>query len=148
MKYTYRIVCIGVILVGLVAGTAIAGTLVELRPGESKTVEGITLGFEGVLSEGRCPIGLFCFWEGDAACGLWAEMSERNRLEFVLHTSDTFGRTITYGGREIGLKVLDPYPVYERPTDPDDYVVTLQLSHEQLTPTEESTWSRIKALYR
>jgi hypothetical protein len=139
------VVCVSIAATGTLAG---APGEFELRPGEAKEFDGITVGFDVVRSDGRCPIGVYCFWEGDAACALWAEAPNLERSEFVLHTSAMFMRETTVAGWRITLQHLDPYPVYQRPTDPGDYVVTLQLSQDSLTPAQETTWSRIKAMYR
>lgn len=144
----YKTIAFAAALLTLTAAGAPAGTIIELRPGEAKTIDGLTVGFDAVVSDGRCPIGLLCFWEGDAACTLWAQAGDSDRADLRLHTSAYFDRSATYAGRTITLQSLNPYPVYERPTDPGDYVVTLDVSGSLLTPVEGATWSRIKALYR
>jgi hypothetical protein len=65
-----------------------------------------------------------------------------------VHTSSHFGRSITFGVYTISLVDLTPYPVYEQPTDPEAYVVTLMVAAPGvITGAEPSTWGRIKALY-
>jgi hypothetical protein len=130
------------------AADAVVGAPFELAVGQSAKVGGVTIGFDEVPSDGRCPIGLYCFWEGDAACNLWAEAGGPERTELVVHTSDFFGRKVTYDGLDILLVALDPYPVYKDPPAPESYVVTLLVTRSTVTPTEPSTWSRIKSMYR
>jgi hypothetical protein len=127
------------------------GQVFELDVGQSVSVghEGLRVGFTGTESDGRCAIGLYCFWEGDAATKVWAEQPGEDRADLVLHTSSMFNRDAVYASYRITLLALDPYPVYEVPTDPDDYVVTLKVEKvtSTITPVEHTTWGKIKALY-
>ena len=130
------------------AADAVVGAPFELAVGQSVKVGDVTIGFTAVASDSRCPIGLYCFWEGDAACNLWADADESERAELVVHTSDYFGRKVTYDKLEIQLIALDPYPVYQSPPAPDSYVITLLVTRSTVTPNEQTTWGRIKSLYR
>lgn len=127
------------------------GQVFTLSVGQSATVgdEGLRVGFTGTASDGRCAIGVYCFWEGDAATKVWAEQPGEDRADLVLHTSSAFNRDAVYASYRITLLALDPYPVFEVPTDPDTYVVTLKVEKitSTITPVENTTWGKIKALY-
>jgi hypothetical protein len=135
-----------------VAVTAVAqpsvGKPFDLKVGQSVVVAGqeLTVGFEELLGEGRCPIGVLCIWEGDAAVRIWASLPGASRGDFQLHTHHDYKWKFSYGDYEVTLLEVSPYPVYEAPTPPGDYVVTVQVDGGP-APVEDSTWGRIKALY-
>jgi hypothetical protein len=128
---------------------ALSGATVELSVGESMPVgdKGLWIGFTGVVSDSRCPEGLLCFWEGDAAAGIWAAEPPESREDFVLHTYARFGRQAEYGDYRISLLAVEPYPSIYREIDPDDYRVTLAVE-EDILGVQPTTWGAIKSLYR
>jgi hypothetical protein len=136
----------------LAASTAVAqpsiGKPFDLKVGESVTVgtHGLTVGFDELVSDGRCPIGLLCFWEGDAATLLWSQRPGETRQDFQLHTYSGFKQKVSYGDYVITLVQVSPYPVYQAPTAPGDYVATIRVDGGP-SPVEASTWGGIKALY-
>ncbi len=147
MRVTIFSITLAVLLLAVMA-TALAAALLEIPVGESRPVDGnLTVGFENVPSDGRCPIGLFCFWEGDAACSMWATLDDGSRYEFTLHTSAMFERSKDVGIYTIQLVRLDPYPVFSDPRDPEAYVSTVMVTTPGLTPVETTSWGRIKSLY-
>ncbi len=121
---------------------------IVLGAGESIYVEhhAMWLGFTGIVSESRCPLGVLCFWEGDAAVSVWAGNTPDDRREFVLHTHHGFPWQAQYGSNRISLLLVEPYPVIEHGTDPSQYRVTLSI--EETLGTEPTTWGAIKSLYR
>lgn len=134
----------------VVSNAALAAGLGEpfsLAVGEGETVGRVAVTFDGVSDDGRCPIGLLCFWEGDAACALSVRVNDDKPVRLTVHTSSMFGREVNYGGHTIALTTLEPYPVYLSPPPPASYVVTLVVTAQVPTDTESSTWGRIKALY-
>jgi hypothetical protein len=120
----------------------------DLAVGESATVESepLTVGFEKVAADSRCPIGVLCCWEGDAAAEMWADLPELGREGFVLHSYHGLDYAIRYGNYVIELKRVSPDAEAGRPIDPKAYVVTVQVTGGK-TPVTPTTWSRIKALY-
>jgi len=120
----------------------------DLAVGDSVAVgpERLTVGFGKIASESRCPIGVLCVWEGDAAAEMWADLPDLERKDFVLHSNHGFDFTIRYGGYLIELIRVLPYPEYGVPIDPKAYVITVAVNGGQ-APTEKATWSRIRALY-
>jgi hypothetical protein len=136
--------------VGRAESAVAVGEVFQLKVGASVDVgeDGLVVGFTEVPSDGRCPIGLLCIWEGDAAAVVWAAQPGTDRAQFTLHTSAMFSREALYASYRITLLHLSPYPVYQKPTDPAAYVMTLVVNKSSLiTGTEPATWSRIKALY-
>ena len=115
--------------------TVDAGRTFTIEVGEVVLVEGthVIVFFEGVLEDSRCPTGVDCPWEGNAAVGLEVSLdnAELAPQPIVLNTTleprdtDKFGVTIRLEG-------LDPYPADSQPPiDPASYVAELSVS-----PTE------------
>lgn len=119
-----------------------------LGAGDSAWVggDGLVVGFERIAQESRCPSGVLCFWEGDAAARLWADHPGYGRIAFELHTYHGFPWSFTWGTYEIALENVAPYPVVDVPIDPKSYVVTLVVTGTN-APVETGTWGRIKALF-
>jgi hypothetical protein len=123
----------------------------DLKVGESVTVgsEGLVVGFDAVTGDSRCPIGVYCIWEGDAATRLWAEIPGQERETFDLHTHGGFKRNAVYLDYVISLVGVAPYPHIDHPIPPGDYVASLTVTCcSSASPVELTTWGRIKALYR
>jgi hypothetical protein len=126
-----------------------ADSTFEIPVGESVDLDGgLTLSFERVPGDSRCPIGVQCVWAGDGVAALRLRSVGWEGVQFDLHTHPDFKRQTTIAGLTFRLETLAPYPVYNVPHDPADYVATVSVSTaSQVTPVEESTWGRIKALY-
>jgi len=137
----------------LVASTAHAGATLgapfTLKVGQSLVVAGtnLTLGFDRVTGDSRCPSQFVCIWEGDAASAMWGEVGDKH-TDFTLHTSANFQRSATVSGYRVLLLWVDPYPFDDTPIDPDAYVATLMVTLTPSVPLNETTWGHIKALYR
>jgi hypothetical protein len=126
---------------------AIAGYPFTLAVGEEKIFDGLTVKFNGVLAEYRCPRDLLCIWEGNAEAQIEAFLPGHERATLVLNTSPMFATSATYEGYKIQLLLLEPYPLSQSPPPPEAYVLTLLVSRAGPNPVEETTWGRIKALY-
>jgi len=83
-----------------------------LAPGHSAHVQGedLTVVFDQVASDSRCPANVTCVWEGDAAVLLTLTQPPRDRAAVELHTSPRFPQKIRYGDLEVALRALDPEP--------------------------------------
>ncbi len=96
----------------------------SLGVGESATIGGqqITIRFEQLVSDGRCPMDALCVWPGEAVVALSFEL--RNRpAAFQLSTLLTPGTTIS--GYRIALRAVSPFPRSNVRIDPGDYRVEL-----------------------
>jgi hypothetical protein len=103
---------------------------IEVRVGATATLPGttITVTFVRVVSDGRCPKGVQCIWEGDAAVELRVAPASGDAQTITLHTNDRFERQAVVGGVTVRLEQLEPYPETDKPIAPDNYVVTLRAS--------------------
>jgi len=107
------------------------GEPVVLAPGRSATVgdAGLILYFDAIAQDSRCPQGVECFWQGDAAASLSATLpGVGTTTAFVLHTFPGFQTVQDYQGYRIALTRVDPYPVYPNEIAPGDYRATVTVT--------------------
>ena len=102
----------------------------ELAVGESATANGLTVKFDGVSSDSRCPIGVQCFWEGDAAVLFSVSEPARASAALELHTAGRFPREGTYGRYRLRLVSLVPQPRQDEPVAAGQYRATVQVALE------------------
>jgi hypothetical protein len=98
---------------------------VQLAPGESARVDGLTIAFEGVPADSRCPADVQCIWEGDAVVVVRASESSRESSALELHTAGRFPREGTYGRYTVRLVSLAPQPRDGAPVPQPQYRATL-----------------------
>ncbi len=100
---------------------------VDVRVGLTVEVSGepITITFEQVTEDSRCPTGVNCVWEGDAVVRLRAEAPQAERATLDLHTHATRLREADYRGYRVRLTQLAPWPKDGSRISPDQYVATI-----------------------
>ncbi len=104
------------------------GKSFELRAGASATVQGgLTIVFERVASDSRCPMDALCVWAGDATLSLRLSASTGQPAIRELHTQDS-GSELSYSNCTIALIGLAPYPRSDRPIQASDYVATFSVA--------------------
>jgi hypothetical protein len=101
---------------------------VVLAPGESSRVDGLTLKFDGVSADSRCPVGVQCFWEGDAVVTVSVSEPSRAASNLELHTSGRYPREGTYGRYRVRLVSLVPQPREDGGVPAGEYRATLLVS--------------------
>jgi hypothetical protein len=103
---------------------------VTLSPGQTTTVDGASLSvrFEGVSGDSRCPIDAICITGGDAQVHIVVAPVAGGRQNYTLHTGDM--RPVTHGDLTVALVDLTPYPYSARPIQPSEYRATLRLTRE------------------
>ena len=101
---------------------------VVLAPGQTAAVTeaGITLRFEGVSGDSRCPIDAICIQGGDALVQIAVIPGRGSARNYALHTGDM--RAVSHEDLTIALVELSPYPFSARPIQPSDYRATLRVS--------------------
>ena len=100
---------------------------IVLAPGASVRVTGtsLTVSFEAIVEDSRCPTGVTCVWEGDAAVGIRIDMPKASPSRYTLHTNSGFAREAEQDGVLVRLVDVTPHPAADRKTQPDEYRVTL-----------------------
>jgi hypothetical protein len=102
----------------------------ELRSGASAMLDGgLTITFDGVASDSRCPMNALCIWAGDAVVALSISQGPGGSVPRELHTNAA-GSVTSYLAYSIKLLALAPYPRTDRPIGPGDYVATLTVARK------------------
>jgi hypothetical protein len=94
----------------------------EVGVGQTVSLTGseLVFRFDSVINDSRCPIGLECFWQGNASIHL--TFPER------IDTLDTiFKQVLTYGNYKILFIDLLPYPIWQQPIDKNSYRAKLKV---------------------
>ena len=100
---------------------------VTLRRGEYRRIAGarLGLGFDGVLTDSRCPIDAVCVWMGDAVA-LIELAAPGVSTRFELHTSQE-PRSAASNSVTVTLLELAPAPKASEPIRPASYAVRLRV---------------------
>ncbi len=101
---------------------------VILAPGQTApiTEASISVKFEGVSGDSRCPADAFCIQGGDALVQIQVMPSTGGSQPYVLHTGDM--RPVTHADLTIALVQLTPYPFSSQPIDPSAYRATIRVT--------------------
>ena len=113
--------------------SATAGALTQqdrqivLSPGASQRIPDtdLTVVFEAVVEDSRCPVGTNCVWAGDAIVRMRIDSANAKPTRYMLHTNDGFEREVVHGNVRIRLSSLTPEPTADRRPRAEDYRVTL-----------------------
>jgi hypothetical protein len=100
----------------------------DLSPGQTAVVDGgaLTVSFEKVSEDSRCPTGVQCIWAGNGAVTLTATTPSSGKHAVTLNTTLT-PHSARAGTYEVSLIGLNPYPTQGSRIDPASYVVTLHV---------------------
>jgi len=98
-------------------------TFVQLPVEASVMVDAVSIHFDRVTEDSRCPFGVVCVWAGNARIEL--TVSDGVDAEVLGLNTDTPPTQDDFGGYTIRLDQLDPYPLAGRPTRPNSYVAKL-----------------------
>ncbi|MEH3143337.1 MAG: hypothetical protein PGN37_24930 [Mycobacterium kyogaense] len=109
------IVCAATTLALATGGTAAAEPVLVLAGGQQASVAGsaVTVRFDRVLEDSRCPALVDCVWAGQARIALVVESDGTPPQTVELSTypaSDATGPTARVGAHAVTLRALDPYP--------------------------------------
>jgi hypothetical protein len=111
------------------ASSVAAGSQFLLRTGEKATLEdsGLSVRFDAVANDSRCPADAVCVTLGDAAAVFSAGEAGRPAASLTLHTAPGEGRSAVVGGFVLTLTRLDPYPYAGRPIRQSEYQAWLRV---------------------
>ncbi|MCW8849207.1 MAG: hypothetical protein OQJ81_04445 [Melioribacteraceae bacterium] len=83
--------------------------------------EEISIKFDELISDGRCPVDMMCFWEGDAELR-FAFSNTVETIKFNLHTAGNyFTKDTVVLGYHIKLLDLYPYPHSKKEVSKNSY---------------------------
>ncbi len=134
MKRRWLTVALAALTVGCTAKANPAGTdpaltepvTVELSAHETRAVPGttLTLTFERVVSDSRCPLEVMCVWVGNAEVEIGTSLGEGPAVPFRLNTA-LDPRSFDFGAYRVTLSGVSPVPHEPGPIDPMEYRVQL-----------------------
>ena len=102
----------------------------ELRSGASAILDGgLTITFDRVASDSRCPMDALCIRAGDAIVAVSISQGAGGPVRRELHT-DPVGSEASYLVYSIKLLSLAPYPRSDLQIGPGDYVATLTVGRK------------------
>ncbi len=80
------------------------------------------------LGDGRCPIGAYCIWEGNAQVDFILKQEGRSEQIFTLNTHNNFLNDTVVNGIRFELIDMLPYPVVDTDYQLDDYILHILVS--------------------
>lgn len=83
----------------------------------------ISVSFDAVTEDSRCPSGVQCVWAGNAGIRLTLESADRTQVSILNSTLDP--KQVSFAGYAVGYRDLTPYPAAAEPHGPDAYVATI-----------------------
>ena len=86
--------------------------------------EGLTVRFDSVLEDSRCPEGVDCIWSGNAKIRLKPSKQKQTPATIELNT-DAGAKSSSYLNYEISLVTLKPRPKAGAKLQPNEYKATL-----------------------
>ena len=98
-----------------------------LAPAEMMSIDGtsLTVRFNGVSGDSRCPADAFCVHGGSADVRITA-LADGSTRDYDLRTGDM--QPVQHEGFTIALVQLAPYPFSSRTIQPEDYRATLKVT--------------------
>lgn len=90
------------------------------------TGEGLTIKFEAVTSDSRCPQGVTCIWAGEAACNVTVTLNKTPKPYTLIVGGSGTGQTVIQG-YTLNFNV-EPYPQAQKTTDKNSYIMIMKVS--------------------
>ncbi|MGH9311032.1 MAG: hypothetical protein ACRD1U_16770 [Vicinamibacterales bacterium] len=111
----------------------------QLRNTETAEIgsDGLTLRFDRVSTDARCPVGHPCESDGDAVVEITLHQAPSEAATLELHTDPTLRTEAGYLRYRIRLVRLDPRPVGEQPVPLPKYRGTFVVSLPQVSASSE-----------
>ena len=95
----------------------------ELPMGRSADNGEISVTFDAVTEDSRCPSDVQCVWAGNG--GVRLTLAGGEETDVVIVNSTVSPREISFRGYSIGYRELAPYPTSTERPDPAAYVVRI-----------------------
>ena len=107
--------------------TTSLNTEFTLAPADVMTIDGtsLTVRFNDVSGDSRCPSDALCIQGGSAAVRITAQSNSSTR-NYELHTGSM--QPVQHEGLTISLVQLMPYPFSSRKIPPEEYRATLKVT--------------------
>lgn len=107
------------------------GTVV-LSIGAPKRAPGtdLTVTFEAVVSDSRCPTGVQCVWAGEVAVRIRMSAPNLEPVTTTLHTNLDTAKETTYGAWKLSIQAVTPAPTATGGVRAEDYRLTLLITRK------------------
>ena len=105
--------------------TVSLGTPFDLKVGQTAVAPGgLTIRFDEVASDSRCPINALCVWAGEARIAMTLSAPSASKVRREWRTNPT-NDEVSYADHAIQLNALQPFPTSGVTTPQGDYVATI-----------------------
>jgi hypothetical protein len=106
-----------------------ANTTFNLPVGKTAVLKGenISIKFDSVTADSRCPTGVTCIWAGEAKCKILVTQNGQNQEIVLTQSGSSEGSVRNFIGRYQVSFQLSPYPKSGSQIKPQDYVLSLKL---------------------
>lgn len=105
------------------------GEIITLKIGESVEVNGesLTIDFDNIVDDSRCPNGVDCIWEGQAEVNLL--LNKTKEILVIMRAGQEALAKDTLGNIIVTLLDVSPYPDVknELPIPAEDYAIDIQV---------------------
>jgi len=91
----------------------------------------LTVVFEAVVEDSRCPVGTNCVWAGNAVVQLRVDSRSAKPASYRLHTNDRSAQEVVHRDVRLRLSSLTPEPTADGPPKTEDYRLTLSIRIER-----------------
>lgn len=98
---------------------------VELPLGSSADNGELSITFDGVSEDSRCPADVQCVWAGNGAIRL--TLTGGGESEVVILNSNLNPRQASFGPYTVGFRNLTPYPVSGASFEPEEYAAHIAI---------------------
>lgn len=114
--------------------TVVVGDVFTVGMGKTAVLpsENLTITFDSVLEDSRCPTNVDCFWSGQARVMVTVQQGEGDALDLEFNTNpapDMNQQSLAVGSYVVALQSLDPYPQEaDKVIEAEEYRLTLQVT--------------------
>ncbi|TDD82292.1 hypothetical protein [Actinomadura rubrisoli] len=105
------------------------GTAFTLAPGRTARLEGgaLTVRFDDVKNDSRCPANVHCVWAGDATVTVTITAGKAAPAPRELHVTGTSAKSAAVPGYVVSLVGLAPERKTDKPVPSGDYRAQLRI---------------------
>jgi hypothetical protein len=106
-----------------------ANTAFDLAVGKTAIVKGesISIKFDSVTEDSRCPTGVTCIWAGQAKCNMSVVQNGVTTPVVLTQSGGSEGTMQGFAGKYQVSFLLNPYPRAGSQIKPQDYVLSMKL---------------------
>ena len=90
----------------------------------------LTVTFEAVVADSRCPTGVQCVWAGEVAVRIRLAAPNMAPATATLHSNLETAKETTYAAWKLSIQDVTPYPTATGGVRPEDYRLTLLIARK------------------